>query len=45
MATATPTSEYLWRSMPASVHVALAAGTSCSARAMALMMKSLTDSL
>src|SRR5262245_38441302 len=45
MATATPTSEYLWRNVPASVQVALAAGTWASASASALMAKSLTDSL
>ena len=44
-ATATPTSAYLWRSVPASVHVTLAAGTCASASAMALMTKSLTESL
>jgi hypothetical protein len=45
IATATPISEYLCRSVPASVHVTLAAGTCCNASASALMAKSLTESL
>ena len=44
-ATATPMSECLWRSIADSVHDTLASGTFCSATAMALMTKSLTDSL
>ena len=45
IATATPTSECLCLSMPASVQLTFASGTRCSASASALMTKSLTESL
>jgi hypothetical protein len=45
MATATPTSECLCNSRAVEVHEPLAIGTSRSASASALMMKSFTDSL
>ena len=45
IATATPISARLWRSMPSSVQVTLASGTRISAIASALMTKSLTDIL
>ena len=44
-ATATPMSECLCLSRPASVQLTLAFGTRCSASAKALMTKSLTESL
>ena len=43
--TATPTSEWVWCSMVFSVHDTLASGTRFSAKAKALMMKSLTETL
>ena len=45
IATATPISECLCLSMPASVQLTLASGMRCSASASALMTKSLTESL
>src|SRR6266446_4206883 len=45
IATATPISECLCLSMPASVQLTLALGIRCSASANALMTKSLTESL